>query len=324
MIKVIDSFADVQLSGEVFVVYDAAVAWIAEQIVSSREGILGSVAIDASEQTKTMDTVLLICRSMMEAGLTREGEVVCIGGGITCDAGGFAASIYKRGVSCVNVPTTLLSQVDAGIGGKNGVNFLGYKNMLGTIVQPRATYICADALRTLPPRELRCGLAEMVKTFLIAEAAAYEELCSQGAGSYAAFISKAALIKASIVEEDPFEHGRRSVLNLGHTFAHGIEYVAARRGDDIAHGEAVAMGIILASRLGDRLHGTSLEAEISAGFERLGLPVNCPYSPEELLPAMTKDKKGVGEKLRFVLLEGIGKPVFELLDPSEAVKILSR
>ena len=84
------------------------------------------------------------------------------------------------------------------------------------------------------------------------------------------------------------------------------------------------MGIILASRLGDRLHGTSLEAEISAGFERLGLPVNCPYSPEELLPAMTKDKKGVGEKLRFVLLEGIGKPVFELLDPSEAVKILSR
>ena len=115
-----------------------------------------------------MDTVLLICRSMMEAGLSRNGLVLCVGGGTISDTGGFAASIYKRGVRYANIPTSLLAQVDAGIGGKNGVNFMGYKNMLGTIVQPEFTCIRTDALRTLPRREFLCGAAEMLKTFLIA------------------------------------------------------------------------------------------------------------------------------------------------------------
>lgn len=370
MIKEISSFSQAGLSGEVFVVYDANVAWIAEQII--RPGVVGAIAIDATEENKTMDTVLLICRSMMEAGLSRGGEVLCIGGGITSDIGGFAASIYKRGVSYVNVPTTLLAQVDAGIGGKTGVNFDRLKNMLGAIVQPRVTYICAEALKTLPRRELLCGVAEMMKTFLIADSSAYLEFCRRGVSVFepkkclentsptstvaqgqteepgpcapevpggpicaqgvddlvrpcaSGLVMRAARIKESIVAEDPFEHGRRAVLNLGHTFAHGIEHVAGERGDDVAHGEAVAMGIVLAARLGDRLYGTALEPRISADFGRIGLPVKCPYALEELVPAMEKDKKGAGEKVKFVLLEDIGKPKFEMLAPSEAVEILSR
>lgn len=351
MIKEISSFSQIELSGEVFVVYDANVAWIAEQIVGP--GVVGAIAIDATEENKTMDTVLLICRSMMEAGLSRSGEVVCIGGGITSDLGGFAASIYKRGVSYVNVPTTLLAQVDAGIGGKTGVNFDRLKNMLGAIVQPRVTYICAEALKTLPRRELLCGLAEMAKTFLIADSDSYldfcshfaqgqtevpgpcapevpgEPICAQGVDDLvrpcaSGLVMRAAGIKEGIVEEDPFEHGRRAVLNLGHTFAHGIEHVAGERGDDVAHGEAVAMGIILAARLGDRLHGTALEPRISEDFGHIGLPVKCPYGLEELVSAMEKDKKGAGEKVKFVLLEDIGKPIFEMLAPSEAVELLSR
>ena len=352
MIKEISSFSEVKLADEAFVVYDANVAWIAEQIMGP--GVVGAIAIDATEENKTMDTVLLICRSMMEAGLSRSGEVVCVGGGITSDIGGFAASIYKRGVSYVNVPTTLLAQVDAGIGGKCGVNVDGLKNMLGVIVQPRVTYICADALRTLPRREMLCGVAEMMKTFLIADSTAYEEFCRRGVSVFAQgrtevpgpcasevpggpicaqgvaplvrpyAIKRAAEIKSGIVEEDPYEKGKRAVLNLGHTFAHGIEAVAAQRGDDIAHGEAVAMGIVLAARLGDRLYGTALEPRIAGDFERIGLPVKCPYALEELVPAMCKDKKGAGEKVKFVLLEDIGKPKFEMLAPSEAVEILSR
>lgn len=339
MIKEISSFSEIPVSGESFVVYDANVAWIAEQIIGP--GVLGSVALEATEENKTMDTVLLICRSMMEAGLSRSGEVICVGGGITSDIGGFAASIYKRGVSYVNVPTTLLAQVDAGIGGKTGVNLDRYKNMLGVIVQPRVTYICADALRTLPRRELLCGLAEMAKTFLIADSASYENICRRGVSVFEPekclentsptsaeeknrYIMRAAEIKAGIVEEDPYEKGKRAVLNLGHTFAHGIEHVARERGDDVAHGEAVAMGIVLAARLGDRLYGTALEPRIAADFGRIGLPVECPYALEELVPAMSRDKKAAGEKVKFVLLEDIGKPKFEMLAPAEAVEILSR
>ena len=322
MIKEISSFSEVPVGGEAFVVYDANVAWIAEQIIS--RGAVGAVAVEATEENKTMDTVLLICRSMMEAGVTRSGEVLCVGGGITSDIGGFAASIYKRGIPYVNVPTTLLAQVDAGIGGKTGVNLDGYKNMLGIIVEPRVTYICADALRTLPRRELLCGVAELVKTFLIADRAAYEEFCRCGAPTSAVFINKAAGIKQGIVEEDLYESGRRAVLNFGHTFAHGIEHVAALLGDDVAHGEAVAMGMILAAKLGDHLHGTALAPRLEADFVRLGLPVKCPYAPEELVGAMERDKKAAGEKVRFVLLEDIGKPIFEMLAPAEAVELLSR
>jgi 3-dehydroquinate synthetase len=322
MIKEISSFSEVPVGGEAFVVYDANVAWIAEQIIS--RGAVGAVAVEATEENKTMETVLLICRSMMEEGVTRGGEVICVGGGITSDLGGFAASIYKRGIPYVNVPTTLLAQVDAGIGGKTGVNLDGYKNMLGVIVEPRVTYICADALRTLPRRELLCGVAEMVKTFLIADRASYEEFCRCTSPTSAGLISRAASIKQDIVAEDLYESGRRAILNFGHTFAHGIEHVALERGDDVAHGEAVAMGMILAARLGDRLRGTALAPRLEADFERIGLPVKCPYTPEELVPAIARDKKAAGEKVRFVLLEDIGKPIFEMLAPDEAVDILSR
>jgi len=335
MIKEISAFSEIPVAEGSFVVYDANVAWIAEQIIGP--GVLGSVAMEATEENKTMDTVLLICRSMMEAGLPRGGEVICVGGGITSDIGGFAASIYKRGVSYVNVPTTLLAQVDAGIGGKTGVNFDGLKNMLGVIVQPRMTYICADALRTLPRRELLCGVAEMLKTFLLADAAAYADVQGVDLLVQPCTIMKAAAIKQSIVENDLYERDTlssrpseargeisRAVLNFGHTFAHGIEHVALERGDDVAHGEAVAMGIVLAARLGDRLYGTALEPRIAADFGRIGLPVECPYALEELVPAMSRDKKGAGEKVKFVLLEDFGKPKFEMLAPARAVEILSR
>lgn len=348
--------------------------------------------LQASESAKTMDTVLSLCRAMMSAGVSRTGLVVAIGGGITCDLAGFAASIYKRGVRFALIPTTLLSQVDAAIGGKTGVNVDTYKNMLGVIAQPEWVYLCPEVLRTLPEREYRCGLAEMLKTFLIADAGLYDGAVSVPAGpafsgqsiksaismdcspesadlsmksaismDCSRFAVAAARIKAGIVERDPFERSfERRKLNFGHTFAHAIESEAQRRGDDIRHGEAVAMGMILAARLGDALEtaGTarleSLPASwgnadrqaplpaspdssacserspeapgiadrLTADFRHLGLPVECPYPLEALSDAMARDKKADGDGISFVLLKAVGEPCERVLTVQDCLTLL--
>ena len=348
---------------EVFLVYDENVAWVAGEVTCS--AVKGSIAIDTSEEEKCMDTVLSISRQLMAAGASRKALVVAIGGGITTDLVGFAASIYKRGIRYANVPTTLLAQVDAAIGGKNGVNLDGYKNMLGTIVQPVFTFLCPEPLKTLPTREFKAGVAEMLKTFLLADADAYEsavsllrsatkkadfvaeranlgisvtktpdfvaEQCSQAArvaerGTQAVYAAepaadlgalafRAAEIKAGIVQRDPFEQGERMKLNLGHTFAHAIEHEAQERGDDIRHGEAVAIGIILAAEMSDREGlSTGLAARLMADFEAIGLPTESPYPMEELRKAMAKDKKAEGGKLRLVLLKEPGSVIVQLAD----------
>ena len=152
---------------EVFVVYDANAAEVAAEVIEAVPCVRGCIALETSEEDKSMDTVLLIAHSLLEAGASRKALVLAVGGGITTDLAGFAASIYKRGIRYANVPTTLLAQVDAAVGGKTGVNFDDYKNMLGVIVQPVFTFVCADALRTLPHRDFLSGAAELLKTFLI-------------------------------------------------------------------------------------------------------------------------------------------------------------
>ena len=294
--------AGVLLAGEpeVFIVYDEHVSWIAAELVSALPGVRGSIAIEASEEEKSMDTVL------------------------------FAASIYKRGVRYANVPTTLLAQVDAAIGGKTGVNFDDYKNMLGVIVQPVFTLVCAEALRTLPRRDFLSGAAELLKSFIIDnQDHAYERsvrFLSEGGsdGERQDLVFAAAAVKAGIVSRDPFEAGERRKLNLGHTFAHAIEHEARQRGEDITHGEAVATGIILAARLADALGmSAGLEARLTADFSAAGLPVTCPYPPETLAEAMDKDKKAEGGLVHFVLPERIGSVVIRDLSVREALKALT-
>ena len=192
---------------EVFVVYDANAAEVAAEVIEAVPGVRGSIALETSEEDKSMDTVLLIERSLLEAGASRKALVLAVGGGITTDLAGFAASIYKRGVRYANVPTTLLAQVDAAVGGKTGVNFDDYKNMLGVIVQPVFTFVCADALRTLPRRDFLSGAAELLKTFIIENeddhygravrwlaeggaAAELQELALAAAGVKAAIVSR--------------------------------------------------------------------------------------------------------------------------------------
>lgn len=311
-------------------------------------------AIEAVEESKTIESVLEMCSWLMEKGADRDAVIVGIGGGMTTDMVGFAAGIYKRGVRFVNVPTTLLAMIDASLGGKAGVNFEKYKNMLGVIRQPLFTFIWPELLTTLPRRDFLSGAAEMLKTFMIEDNGNYRKAADMLSDmscefSHAAqtngndekntwtgildkhrkvlseLIAAAAQIKAGIVSCDPFETGERRKLNLGHTFAHAIETLAQIDGGErfstqgypvesggVTHGEAVAMGIVLAARLADRYFRkdtddpTSLEAKVSTDLREAGIPCRCPYSVQEMAEVMKKDKKAQNGKIHFVLPRSIG------------------
>ena len=347
--------------GEVFLVYDRNVSWAAESI-RGLCALQGAMAVDASEAAKNLDTVTAICRFLLEAGADRKALVLALGGGITTDMAGFAACIYKRGVRFATLPTTLLSQVDAGIGGKTGVNLDGYKNILGVIRQPEFIYTAGNTLETLPEKEFRSGMAEMLKTFIISDAPHYlraMKLLRSGARPDSELIRAAAAIKCGVVERDEFETGERRVLNLGHTVGHAVEwwqtcrvpvetgYPAGKYPQGIpenalpcgqtpagypengptlrvSHGEAVAIGIIQAARLSEALGvcRRGLAAQLEADFAAVGLPTACPVSPEEMRRAIAKDKKADGGSVHFVLIKDIGKVEVRLMPVDRIIQLL--
>lgn len=362
---------------DVFVVADRQVKSSAEQVVKAYEAQnpdnLGTLPhpsnlllLDVSEENKLMSTVLEICKWLMDNDAGRNALLLAIGGGITTDMAGFAASIYKRGIRFAYVPTTFLSQVDAAIGGKTGVNFENYKNILGVIRQPEFTYICPEVLGTLPYRDFLSGAAELLKTFIIDNAGnnyekAVEVLSEihksidrkQAIALHLAEIEElaaaAARIKAGVVERDEFECGERRKLNLGHTFAHAIESVSMSRHNcaksGVTHGEAVAMGMIMAAKASERYYnlaseipsrreniagqndtatseeGESLSSRLARDFSRCGLPTECPFPPESLSGAMKKDKKAENGIVHFVLIRAIGDVRIEDLPVERAVNL---
>ena len=268
--------------------------------------------IHASEQEKTLATVERLVAQLLELQADRDTMLIGVGGGIVTDITGFVAAIYKRGLRFGLVPTTLLAQVDAAIGGKNGVNFDRFKNMVGTFRQAEFVYVDTDFLHTLPLRELRCGAAEMLKTFLLADAEAYEEAVAVFQGPHPErvpqhLVRRAGEIKFSLVEQDPEDHGVRQLLNLGHTFGHAIEKCSTL----YEHGEAVAIGIVMAARMACEKGLMTPEdaARIRADIEATGLPVEPPVPEAELHAAILQDKKRTGGTLRFVLPETIGHAI---------------
>lgn len=330
---------------QVFVVMDREVAMECPASVSlaeimNRRSVPGML-IEASEENKSLETVMEICSWLLEQGADRDALVLAVGGGITSDMVGFAASIYKRGVKFAYVPTTLLAMVDAAIGGKTGVNLQTYKNILGVIRQPEFTYISAQVLESLPHRDFLSGAAEMLKTFLIQDDGNYEQAVSVLSGmnrrccemmvegmdeaeawkdcvnesltDLTVLISAAARVKAGVVSRDQFENGERRKLNLGHTFAHAIESLALKYENDITHGEAVAMGILLAAELSEKLTVRRREYDAAFIYHKLeddffacGLPISNPFRVPDMATAMKKDKKAEGGKVHFVLPSFIG------------------
>lgn len=324
--------------GSIFIIHDRNVGGIVERLDIEAKGIF---PIEATEERKTLSTLLEIEKWLLEEGADREAFVLGVGGGITTDIAGFAASVYKRGVRFGFVPTTLLSQVDAAIGGKNGVNLDSYKNIIGVIRQPQATFICPEVLETLPYPQILSGAAELLKTFIInnkdneyeravnmlgnihrqALAGAADTAVREYSGTLRELIASAAQVKAGIAGRDPDERGERRLLNLGHTFAHAIE---KNSGETVPHGMAVSMGIILAARLAEALGlTTGLADRLKADFTACGLPVESSYCVDTLADAMKKDKKADGTVIHFVLPLGIGQVVTRDLRVEEAVEALT-
>ncbi|MGC8667607.1 MAG: 3-dehydroquinate synthase [Chthonomonadales bacterium] len=277
-----------------------------------------NVTVPPGERHKNLRTVARLYKALVQAGADRQTLLVVVGGGVLGDVGGFVAATYMRSIPFIQVPTTLLAQVDASIGGKTGVDLEEGKNLIGAFYQPLGVYADTDTLATLPARELRCGLAEVVKYGIISDERllAFVEahagrLLRRDTSALAHVVQRSCAIKARIVAADETERGPRAVLNFGHTVGHALEACTGYR--RYRHGEAVAAGMVAAARVGELLGigPAGIRERIVRVLQSLRLPTSLPanVAAEDLLAAMARDKKAVGGKLRMVLPRGIGDVV---------------
>ncbi len=296
-----------------------------------------TIQIDAGEQAKSFVYLESLLDDLLSEGLERGTVLVALGGGVIGDLTGFAASIALRGVEFVQIPTTLLAQVDSSVGGKTAINSPHGKNLVGTFYQPRLVIADTETLKTLPPRELAAGYAETVKYGLLGDKAFFEWLENDGADVLAGdpvaqtrAIVRACEMKAQIVNQDERETGRRALLNLGHTFAHALE-AETGFGGLLLHGEAVSIGIVLAFDLSVALGlcPAADAARVRTHFEKIGLPTHVPPHPtgawdaKTLIAHMGRDKKVQAGRTSFILVRGIGDAfVTNEVDKAELTHLL--
>lgn len=286
----------------------------------------GLEVVPAGEPTKSLDQASTIFDRLVAMRADRHTCVVAVGGGVVGDLAGFVSATYARGIPLLMVPTSLLAMVDSSVGGKVGVNHPGAKNIIGAFHQPSGVWIDTDTLSTLPTRELRCGMAEVIKYGVILDRSFFEfiernavQIVARDPASIRRIIARSCELKAGVVERDEREEtGLRAVLNFGHTFGHAIEAVSGY-GDRFQHGEAVAVGMVLESRLAERLGwiGPEVTGRLIALLRRFGLPIEAPgLDADSLVLAMGLDKKNRGGKIRFVLPREIGR--VEMAEPPES------
>jgi 3-dehydroquinate synthase len=301
---------------------------VRDTLVASRFDPI-SIQIPDGEEHKNLAWLALVYDKLIDGGVDRNGTVIALGGGVTGDLAAFAAATYLRGVQCVQVPTTLLAQVDSSIGGKTGINHVAGKNLIGVFAQPRFVLADVDTLRTLPKRELTAGLAEVIKYGIILDAAFFNLLEDKLPAAQRVdrdlmveIVRRSAMLKAQVVAADETEGDWRAVLNFGHTLGHAIESLTEYK--QFLHGEAVAIGMVAAARLSCKL-GIGREDDyqrIRRILQRCGLPTEIPADMrgEPLALAMRTDKKSASGTIKFVCLERIGKTRFERLTCEEIVR----
>lgn len=313
---------------KVFILTDSNVAQacLPRMQLPTNEGI---IIIPAGEESKTLGSAEKIWRVLTEAKASRRSLLVNIGGGMISDLGGFAAALYKRGIRCINVSTSLLGAVDASIGGKTGVDFCGLKNQIGVFKEPLLTLIPVDALNTLPDSELLSGYGEMLKTGMLSGTDLFSRLLDPekllvDKALLADAIADCLRFKQSVVDQDPHEKGLRKILNLGHTVGHAFESLLLEKGTPVAHGIAIAHGLLPALIL-SRLH-EGFDPMLTQTFARFlaqtypPLPLTCADTPR-LLELMANDKKNTeADTLNFVLLSAIGSPLYDQRMTTEQVQ----
>lgn len=270
------------------------------------------------EENKNLDTVKGIYKFLIEEGFDRRDMLIALGGGVVGDTAGYAAATYLRGIDFIQIPTTLLAQADSSIGGKTGVDFDGYKNMVGAFKMPRLVYMNLAVLQTLEDRQFFSGFAEVMKHGLIKDAIFYEwlieniyEICDRNLDTLQEMLIKSCTVKKLVVEKDPTEQGDRALLNFGHTVGHAIEKA---KNFTLYHGECVALGAVAAAYISWKRELLSMEEyyEIRDMFVPFNLPISVDgIAPEEILRLTKSDKKMESGKIKFVLLKKIGKAVLD-------------
>jgi 3-dehydroquinate synthase len=307
-----------EISGErVLIVTNETVAplYVDRLKQSLKDRSVDVIALPDGERYKTLDTLNTIFDILLTNQHNRNSTIIALGGGVVGDTAGFAAASYQRGIAFIQIPTTLLSQVDSSVGGKTGVNHALGKNMIGAFHQPRAVYIDTDTLQTLPKRELIAGLAEVIKHGALADRQYFEwleqvvdDLLSADAETLTRTIKRSCELKAQIVASDEKETGTRALLNFGHTFGHAIE--SGLGYGEWLHGEAVGAGMVMAADLSCRLNMCPGEdaLRLKSLIEKVGLPIAPPMGLiNEFVTLMQRDKKSSDQGMRLVLLREIGK-----------------
>ena len=285
-----------------------------------------SFAFSAGEASKTLDTVSEMIKALCQAQMTRSDIVVALGGGVTGDMAGFASAIYLRGIDFVQIPTTLLSQVDSSVGGKTGCDLAFGKNLVGAFHNPRLVIIDPDTLKTLPDRYKNDGMGEIIKCGCIRSKSLFEKL--ENCNSFDDILTDAVYecvdIKRTIVENDFTEKGERMLLNFGHTLAHAIEKHYDFKG--IAHGEAVGIGMLEITRASEKTLDTceGCADRIENLLKKFGLPTSCDVKAEKLTDIMLHDKKRRGNTLNLVLLKTIGESFVKALPTEEIAAFFRR
>lgn len=306
------------LAGRAFcIVTDTHVSPLyAEQVKKSVASAASEVFLfefEAGEPSKNLNTVQKLYQFLIENKMDRKGVLVALGGGVVGDLTGFAAATYLRGIDFIQVPTTLLSQVDSSVGGKTGVDFQQYKNMVGAFHQPRLVYMNMETLKTLPANEFACGMGEVLKTGLICDGEFFRSVCRRHENirgldneTLASVIRRCCETKAGVVERDPKEQGERALLNLGHTIGHAVEKLMDFK---LLHGQCVAVGTVAAAVISRNRHLLTEEEyqEVLAGCRLFDLPVSVSgLNPEEVLVVTKSDKKMEQGQIKFILMKGIG------------------
>src|SRR3989339_550884 len=284
------------------------------QIKKSLNREIVIITIPAGENEKNIETVKNIWKKMFNFGLDRQSLLINLGGGVICDVGGFAASTFMRGIEFINIPTTLLAQVDASVGGKTGVNFNEIKNAIGVFKNPVAVIIDVATLKTLPKRELIAAFGEIIKHGVISGREYFNFITSKKPGEFTEdelikIIKQSIKIKSDIVKKDPEENGLRKVLNFVHTIGHAIESLSWKTDKPLLHGEAIAIGMIAESKLAQSMGLLSKNdfITIEKAIDQACLPTGIKnLSVKDILWAMSFDKKNIGKKILFSLPEKIG------------------
>lgn len=314
----INSLVDMTKYSKTVIVTDRNIPDSVKQNLQFALPIANSVlTLDSSEQKKDLRNVQEIWKTLKNFGCDRKSLVINLGGGVTLDVGGFAAATFMRGIDFLQIPTTLLAQVDASVGGKVGINFLGIKNLIGSFQQPMAVIIDIDILSTLPQREFVSGFAEIIKHGLIADKKYFQLVTAKKPRDFSRqdiikIIEKSCQIKVKLVSYDETELGPRKLLNFGHTIGHAIEALSQKTNHPLLHGEAVSIGMIAEGQISNLLGLLSNEEyrQLHQAFIHAGLPTKASgIQVNEILEKIKSDKKNEKGNVNFTLLKGIGKAI---------------